>query len=391
MPESSHSGEHDERQPVAPWPAGRLGRRDFVRAAGGIGVGLLLAGCQVAGAGTPGQIASGESPGASPATATAFPKPSPTGTGNPSPTPPPSEIGRVALVMTEDRSQGLLQAVSLFGGPAFDGQRVMIKPNFNSADPPPGSTDISMLGTLVDWLRGQGAASVQVGDRSGMGQTHAVMEGLGLFELAGGHDFEVLVFDDLPASEWVTVKRQDFHWRRGFRIARPCLQADALISVCCLKTHRFGGHFTMALKNSVGMVAKLVADEGYNYMTELHNSANQRRMIAEINSAYKPKLVVLDGLEAFIAGGPDQGIRVHPGVMLAGSDRVAIDSVGVALLRLFGCTTEAARGPIFGQDQIARAVELGLGAKEPQAIQLMTDSPQAASLAERLQGLLAQG
>ena len=38
-------------------------------------------------------------------------------------------------------------------------------------------------------------------------------------------------------------------------------------------------------------------------MRQLHGSDNQRRMIAEINTAYRPALVVLDGLEAFVDRG----------------------------------------------------------------------------------------
>ena len=59
-------------------------------------------------------------------------------------------------------------------------------------------------------------------------------------------------------------------------------------------------------------------------------------MIAEVKTAYKPELVVMDGVEAFVRAGPAEGKRVRPGVVLAGRDRVALDAVGVAILRLFG-------------------------------------------------------
>ena len=84
-------------------------------------------------------------------------------------------------------------------------------------------------------------------------------------------------------------------------------------------------------------------------------------MIAEVNAAYRPELIVLDGVEAFVTGGPDRGKLVDAGVVLAGTDRVAVDAVGVALLRHFGTTPEVSRGTIFQQEQIARAVQLGLG------------------------------
>ena len=126
-------------------------------------------------------------------------------------------------------------------------------------------------------------------------------------------------------------------------------------------------------------------------MNELHSSSHQRRMIAEINTAYTPALVVMDGVEAFISGGPDQGERVSPEVMLAGTDRVALDAVGVALLRCFGCRTEAGRGKIFEQEQIARAVELGLGVDGPEKIEFLTGDADSAAYSEKIKEVLLAG
>ena len=64
-------------------------------------------------------------------------------------------------------------------------------------------------------------------------------------------------------------------------------------------------------------------------MSELHNSPYQRHMIAEINSVYQPDLVLLDGVQAFVAGGPAKGTMVQSEVILASRDRIAIDAAGV--------------------------------------------------------------
>ena len=138
--------------------------------------------------------------------------------------------------------------------------------------------------------------------------------------------FKVLVLDELEATGWIQVQPSSSHWSRGFLFARPFLEADIIVQTCCLKTHRYGGHFTMSLKNSVGMVAKY-GEDGYNYMGELHGSSNQRKMIAEINTAYNPGLVLVDAVEAFVTGGPDTGKRVQSEVVLAGTDRIALDAV----------------------------------------------------------------
>jgi uncharacterized protein (DUF362 family) len=126
-------------------------------------------------------------------------------------------------------------------------------------------------------------------------------------------------------------------------------------------------------------------------MRELHGSPHQQAMIAEINAASTPALIVLDGVEAFVRGGPDTGERVWAEVVLAGADRVAIDAVGVALLRLHGTTPEVSRGPIFQQEQIARAVELGLGVAGPDQIDLVTGDAASAAYAAEVRARLAGG
>ena len=77
--------------------------------------------------------------------------------------------------------------------------------------------------------------------------------------------------------------------------------------------------------------------------------------------------------------------------MLAGTDRAAIDAVGVAILRLFGTTPEVSRGPIFDQDQIAQAAELGLGVSSPEQIHLVTGDPESEAFAGKVREILLKG
>ena len=142
---------------------------------------------------------------------------------------------------------------------------------------------------------------------------------------------------------------------------------------------------------SVGMVAKQVPGDGHDYMQELHGSPHQRLMIAEINTAYTPALIVLDGVEALVSGGPESGKSVRTEVVLAATERVAIDAVGVAVLRHWGTTPEVAEGPIFEQEQIARSVELGLGVDGPEKIRFVTGDAESAAYASEIQEVLARG
>ena len=314
-------------------------------------------------------------------------------TSTASPTPVPDGMARLAFVRTRDRKEGVRRALALLGENPVSGKAVLLKPNFNSADPPPASTHLDTLRALVESLQDMGASAIMVADRSGMGDTRAVMRALGIYDLADELGFETLAFDDLTDPEdWVLVKNDGDHWENGFPVPRRLLEAGAVVNACCLKPHRFGGHFTLSLKNTVGLVGKFRGRGGHNYMNELHSSPHQRLMIAEANRAYVPALVVLDGVEAFIDNGPDTGTRVWGDIILAGRDRVAVDAVGLSILRMQGYTGVAAAGPIFGQEQIARAVELGLGIDSLEKIAFLTDDAESAAYAEHVRdGLVVSG
>ncbi|MGC2694940.1 MAG: DUF362 domain-containing protein [Candidatus Angelobacter sp.] len=297
-------------------------------------------------------------------------------------------MAHVAFVKTTDRAVGIKRAIDLLGLEKFRGKDIFIKPNFNSSDPTPGSTHEDTLVTLMNKLKAMGAGPLTIGDRSGMGNTREVMGKKNAFQMGKELNAKVMVFDELGPDDWELIKPQDSHWEQGFALPRPVRKAGGIVQTCCLKTHRYGGHFTLSLKNSVGLAAKVVPGNSYNFMRELHSSAHQRHMIAEINTAYKPDLIVLDGIQAFTNGGPDQGKMVQSNVILAGTDRIAIDAVGVAILRHFGTTPEVSQGAIFDQEQIARAVQLKIGVSSPKQIELVTDDRESADYAKQIRAVL---
>lgn len=296
---------------------------------------------------------------------------------------------RVVLIKTTDRAAGVRQAIELLQSPGFSGKRVFIKPNYNTGDPAPASTDPVVLETLVQEIQGSGASQVLVGDRSGMAGTRSAMEQQQVFALADRYGFTPLVFDELGREDWQYFTGDGTNWSQGFAIAKPVLDADAIVNACCLKTHRFGGHFTLSLKNTIGMVARRVPGDSHDYMGELHSSSNQRLMIAEVNQAYRPSLIIIDGVDAFVAGGPAQGEKVRAEVMLASTDRVAVDAVGIAILRMLGTTPEVSNGSIWNQTQIRRAADLGLGAVRADAVELVTADSASAQMADQVRPFLS--
>jgi uncharacterized protein (DUF362 family) len=298
------------------------------------------------------------------------------------------KMSKVAFVKTEDRRIGVRSSISTLGLDPVKNKDVLIKPNFNTADPTPGSTHNDTLMALVDEIWSMGAKSIRLGERS-YPPTREVLDQKGIVPLLKQKDVHVIDFDDLEKKDWVEFKPKDSHWENGFRIARPILEAECLISTCCLKTHQFGGIFTLSLKLHVGVVPTF--RHGYQYMGELHQSVYQQEMIAEINQPFSPNIIVLDGIDAFTDGGPATGRRAKGNVFLASTDRVAIDAAGVAVLKAIGSNAAIMQPKIFDQRQIARASELGIGVSSVSEIDVISADQESMEFSAEVAQILLAG
>ena len=289
---------------------------------------------------------------------------------------------RVALVATGDRKRGVTEALKLLDLSGVKGKKVVIKPNFNSADDTPGSTHNDTLAQLVTELHEHNARSIMLGESSGPPKTQGVMEKKGTFDLAREHRFDVVDYEQIAENDWIAFPSE--HWPQGYSLPRHVVEADYNVSTCCLKTHGFGGVFTMSLKLSVGLTPKSIR-------RTMHASPDMRRMIAELNTGYRPGLIVLDGVVAFTDGGPSRGQLKTGNVMIAGTDRIAVDAVGVAMLKHLGANQAIMGRKIFEQEQITRAVDLKLGVESADAIELVTADAESQVTANALRAILAQG
>ncbi len=290
----------------------------------------------------------------------------------------------VALIRTSSRRDGVTRAMALLDPIGMAGKRVVLKPNFNSADGGPAGTHDDTLTQLVHELMERDARDVTVGESSGPQGTTSVLAAKGTLDLARDHGFAVVDFDRLPDGDWVRFDPAGTHWPDGYHLPRMVTGAEYLVSTCCLKTHGFGGVFTMSLKLAVGLTPRAIR-------RDMHRSPDMRRMIAELNQGYAPDLIVMDGVEAFTDGGPSEGTLKRADVFVAGTDRVAVDAVGLAILKDLGSNDAIMGTPIFRQEQIARAVEAGLGVRGPAEIELVSDDAEGRAYIERLRGILARG
>ncbi|HEX7468339.1 MAG TPA: DUF362 domain-containing protein, partial [Methanobacterium sp.] len=299
-----------------------------------------------------------------------------------------SDVGTVFMIKTDKRAEGIETLLENYDLTGFQGKNIALKANFNSADPFPASSHPETVQTLVKSIKNHRPSNIILAERSGMGNTREVLEKMKIMELGKKEDFDVRILDEEDIDEWLKIDKEGTHWLRGFYISKIFTDADKVVQTCCLKAHRFGGHFTLSLKNSVGIVAKKVPGGVYNYMGELHISPYQRSMIAEINKYYNVDLILMDGMKAFVDKGPEQGQVIEPNLIMMSDDRVAIDAVGVAILRHYGTTRDISKGNIFELEQIRKAAELDIGINSADKIKIVGLNPESEAIAGELEQIL---
>ena len=289
-----------------------------------------------------------------------------------------NSIAKIALHKTTNRKEGVQTVMELLDYPSMKDKHVIVKPNFNTADPAPASTHNDTLSQLISEIKDRNASEITLAERSYQPFDEVITE-KGIKEMAEELGFKI---QNLDLDDYTQFKRDDLHWENGFRVPNIINKAEYIVTTCCLKTH-FKGVITMSLKLSVGILPKL-------HMKELHSSPNINSMIAEINLAYKPDLIVMDGVKTFISGGPSKGTVADGNVVLAGIDRVALDAVGTAILIELG-TDKIKRGHIFELEQINRAVELGIGIDSPDKIEFITADEESEEYANKIKKILKDG
>jgi uncharacterized protein (DUF362 family) len=159
-------------------------------------------------------------------------------------------------------------------------------------------------------------------------------------------------------------------------------QVQHVINLACVKTHVLA-RYTMAMKNFIGVIDadsrryyhRIRTQQGYDAFAAL---------IAEMSLAIRPSLHILDGTSAFVAGGPADGITVHPRLVIASRDLIATDVTGLAVLRHHGTGPDIQGHSPWTQPKIRYGVALGLGVKGPAEIDLRAEGIQEAAALRRL-------
>jgi uncharacterized protein (DUF362 family) len=260
----------------------------------------------------------------------------------------------VAKVRAEgDLRTALTKVISLLGAlpqAISRGDRVLVKPNFNSPDPFPASTDLEFLRVVVEMLLEIGAI-VTVGESSGgmWRPSRNVFRKVGVYQLVRELGIELVAFEDKPA-DWVKVKVNG-DYLSTVTMPRSAYEADKLVYLPCMKTHTLA-MYSGALKLAFGFVHP-------GERRAFHLSHLQEK-IAEVSLCWQPQLIIMDGRRAFVAGGPDKGRLAEPGLILASGDLIATDIEAMKVLIAHGAENRLPTDP-WKLPQIVTALKHGLG------------------------------
>lgn len=245
---------------------------------------------------------------------------------------------------------------------------VLIKPNTNTPDPPPGSTATDFLDTTIKIVKEFNPKRILVGDKSMSSlSTTDVMRRTGLLDVCKENNVAFIDFDDY---KWIRVNNRKFDgWSIGFSYSRIFDDVDYVISLVICKTH-WTARFTMALKSQVGITDdsdRMQLPHGRD-MDDLFG-----QMIAEISTVKKPDLILMDARKSFVEGGPNTGLLKEAGLIVGSKDPVANDMVGIGILRMLGTTSLLEKTKIGDLIQIKQAIKLKVGNSSINDIGLIGD------------------
>jgi len=229
------------------------------------------------------------------------------------------------------------------------GERVLLKPNFNTSDPFPASSDLDFICAVISEIESQKPAQIILGESpTFFGNSRKYFDEKDPKSLEAKYSCLKVLY--LPEEEWVQKENPEAKYLTKASVPKILDEVDKIILLPCLKTHAWA-QYTGALKLSVGLLKP-------TERIKLHAGHLQEK-IAELNLLIKPDLVIMDARKCFITDGPSQGKIAEPGLFLASPNRVELDLEGIKIIQSYQGNDLADIKP-EELPQIKQALALGL-------------------------------
>jgi uncharacterized protein (DUF362 family) len=209
------------------------------------------------------------------------------------------------------------------------GRHVVVKPNLVEFEAESYiNTNPLLVHAVLEAFRARGAASVRIAEGPGHRRnTLDLADAAGYFKTVPRFED---VFVDLNVDDVTRIHLPRRFSRLGrLYLPNTALRADLLVSLPKMKTHHWVGA-TLAMKNLFGLVPGGV----YGWPKNVLHWAGITESIADLHAAFPRQFAIVDGIVGMQGNGPIQGTAKFAGVLVAGSDPVAVDATCCRIMRI---------------------------------------------------------
>lgn len=217
-------------------------------------------------------------------------------------------------------------------------RRIVIKPNFVVSGRPACATHADAVRGVLDFLARITDRPVSIGESPATGDAMRCFEDYGYSRLKEEYRVRLVDLNAEPTVEAGPILQGDGSIARVRLIKTLMSRRNYVISVSLPKTHDTVVA-TLTTKN-VLMAAPLRPGSGEKSDKVLMHGGKivpeqaeiLTRNMLSLADLLLPDLAVLDGFEGMEGNGPVGGSPVEHGIALAGTDSIAVDTVGIRLM-----------------------------------------------------------
>ncbi|MHA1265785.1 MAG: DUF362 domain-containing protein [Candidatus Helarchaeota archaeon] len=207
-----------------------------------------------------------------------------------------------------------------------DAKVIYLKPSFvfPSTEKIQVITNPNLVIAVAEALADLGAAKIFIGDGETLGPARFSFKQVRIKKLIKKRGLNKRVkpyYND--EGKKIRIKIPNPYIKEEFIIPKKVIDADVFISLPKLKVNIFA-NVTLSVKNHMGLISK---DQRLS-----HHDRNMHKMIADLYLVRTPDLNITDAIIAGEGQGPMEADPVETGLIVAGRNGLAVDTVCCALM-----------------------------------------------------------
>lgn len=232
-------------------------------------------------------------------------------------------------------------------------------------------TEPAVVEGAIRAIRNVTDAEIVIGDAPTDGSSAVLYDALGYPERLAKYR-GVRLMDFATDVYMQTPMEHDGAMFGSYMLPLELVEADAFVSLAKMKAHTSVG-CTLSIKNLFGWLPTAVYGIPRNYLHD--RLIRLSRVLADLACHFKPCLNVVDGI---VANNNSEwhGSPLRPGVILAGTNCVATDSVGSRVMGFDPCGDYPDHPYFYRRNVIKLAEELGVGPADPAKIEVIGPAPE---------------